>query len=195
MTNWNPQDKLEPVLVSCRLQASNLDDAGNLQEGLALFIMELNMHLARVEAGGQIWWGLEMSSCCPMPTRWARRSRTTCVTCTDSLSIKIIWLLLVSISQIKCKTSLVIHTSLELCHERNSGKHNLDTLTQEKAKCNTQAELFPTVLFKWVIAISSSQSLAHLAKLRCHFQSNGQIIIKKMGSQSWGRTAWTLCFT
>lgn len=37
MTNGNPQDKLEPVLVSSRLQASNLDDAGNLQEGLALF--------------------------------------------------------------------------------------------------------------------------------------------------------------
>lgn len=164
--------------------------------GLALFIMELNMHLARVEGGGQVWCGLEMSRCCPTQTRWACRPRTTCVTCTDSLSIKITRLLLVAISQIRCRTSLVTHTSRELCHERNSGKHNLDRLTQDKANAiHKQSCVPPFYLNESFLSLNCGESLAYLAKLRCHFQSNGQIIIKKMGAQSWERAAWTLCFT
>lgn len=58
MVNWNPQDKLEPTFVFYRLQASNFDDAGHLQDELALVpIIQLTTHLAQEqklkgEAGG-----------------------------------------------------------------------------------------------------------------------------------------------
>lgn len=39
-------DRLDSALAFYRLQTSNFDDAGNLQEELAPFIMELNMYLA-----------------------------------------------------------------------------------------------------------------------------------------------------
>ena len=101
-----------------------------------------------IEAEGQVWFGLETFCSCPRPTRWASGPRTLCGQDTNHLSIKITRLLLISIFQITCKMSLVIYASLELCSERNSGKHSLDTLNRDKAKHTTQGKLFCIIFFK-----------------------------------------------